>query len=386
MKIVTEINKRVLFILILFFSLTIFSCQKPTNTIPPDTGQPSNLPERIIKDTSYGSDARNKMDIYLPAGRTGTTNVIVMLHGGGWTAGDKNEMNFLVDRFRAKWPQVAIINMNYRYANGSTIVCNTILSDIRRAIELVVNNKKTFQVSDKVALLGGSAGAHLALQYAYTQNQDGRIKCVADLFGPSVLNDWQLYNSVFPLNYKELMKNINGKEHLLVTTLSTHQNSYKVNDSTVTFWGETWVTVAPEMKDFFKNYKYISDSLLQLNVLQLLGMPASNSKYIIAEFWVDVDSLFRPCPDNEITDKKADLYLPANVNSDYHKWYKDNILRSYFPNVGEIAYPWTRLGYTYNWAIGANEIGLSEFVVKKNTKIYIQSNQSIYDYIIKNRK
>ena len=181
-------------------------------------------------------------------------------------------------------------------------------------------------------------------------------------------------------------KNINGKEHLLVTTLSTHQNSYKVNDSTVTFWGETWVTVAPEMKDFFKNYKYISDSLLQLNVLQLLGMPASNSKYIIAEFWVDVDSLFRPCPDNEITDKKADLYLPANVNSDYHKWYKDNILRSYFPNVGEIAYPWTRLGYTYNWAIGANEIGLSEFVVKKNTKIYIQSNQSIYDYIIKNRK
>lgn len=212
MKIVSELNMRFFFIIIIFFSVTILSCEKPTNTIPPDSGQPSNLPERIIKDTSYGPESRNKMDIYLPSGRTGNTSVIVMIHGGGWMAGDKNEMNFLVDRFRAKWPQVAIINMNYRYANGSTVVCNTILGDIKKAIELVINNKKTFQVSDKVALLGGSAGAHLALQYAYTQNQDGKIKCVADLFGPSVLNDWQLYNSVFPLNYKELMKNINGKE------------------------------------------------------------------------------------------------------------------------------------------------------------------------------
>ena len=66
MKIVSELNMRFFFIIIIFFSVTILSCEKPTNTIPPDSGQPSNLPERIIKDTSYGPESRNKMDIYLP--------------------------------------------------------------------------------------------------------------------------------------------------------------------------------------------------------------------------------------------------------------------------------------------------------------------------------
>lgn len=199
----------------------------------------------------------------------------------------------------------------------------------------------------------------------------------------------EISNDLIDINLNNsylIWKNINGKKHLLVTTITTHQNSYKVNDSTTTFWGETWVTVVPEMLDYFSTYKYYTDSILQLNVLQLLGMPASDKKYIVAEFWVDADSLFRPCPDNEITDKKADLYFPTNSNSEYKKWFNDNILYSYFPEENQIAYPWTRLGYTYNWASGANEIGLSEFVVKKNTKIYIHSNQSIYDYLIKNSK
>ncbi len=176
-------------------------------------------------------------------------------------------------------------------------------------------------------------------------------------------------------------KQYNQKKYVLALTLTPYKDSYKVNDSTVTSWGETWVTVVPEMRDFLKNYKYLSDDDLQLRVLQLLGMPTSDKDYVLVELWVDPDSLFRPSPDNEINDRKADLFFPKNTSQNYIKWFNDNILYSYFPLEGGTSYPWTRLGYTYDWAPKADEQGLSEFVIKKNTKIYVQSNQRLYDYI-----
>ena len=41
-------------------------------------------------DLAYGNDALQKMDVYLPAGRSAdSTRVIVMIHGGAWAEGDK---------------------------------------------------------------------------------------------------------------------------------------------------------------------------------------------------------------------------------------------------------------------------------------------------------
>jgi acetyl esterase/lipase len=41
---------------------------------------------------SYGTDASQKMDIYLPPGRTtAATKAIILIHGGGWSSGDKSD-------------------------------------------------------------------------------------------------------------------------------------------------------------------------------------------------------------------------------------------------------------------------------------------------------
>ena len=44
-----------------------------------------------------------------------------------------------------------------------------------------------------------------------------------------------------------------------------------------------------------------------------------------------------------------------------------NIISSYFDGK----YPWTRLGYTYDWADNGEEYGLSEFVVRKNSEVKV---------------
>ncbi len=220
-------------------STALLSCQRPINKVPIDDKQPSNLPERVILDTAYGPDARNKMDIYLPEGRNSSTKTVLLIHGGAWVQGDKKDMKAAVDLFKTKWPQAAYASINYRYANGNTVVCDNILSDIKAAVGLIENNRSKFHLSGQVALLGASAGAHLALMYAYTQNQQGTIKCVADLFGPTTLNDWQWYNSTFPLNYKDLMTKITGSawNESLYKNNSPNYRAHKDAPPTIIFHG-----------------------------------------------------------------------------------------------------------------------------------------------------
>ena len=55
------------------------------------------------------------------------------------------------------------------------------------------------------------------------------------------------------------------------------------------------------------------------------------------------------------------------VDEDYKEWFDSNIISSYFDGK----YPWTRLGYTYDWADNGSEYGLSEFIIKKDSDVKV---------------
>ncbi|MEP7237906.1 MAG: alpha/beta hydrolase [Ferruginibacter sp.] len=159
-------------------------------------GGTTTLTERIILDTAFGSNPQQKMDIYLPAGRTAATKLIVLIHGGAWEAGDKADMNYYKNLLRAKWPEAAIANINYRLASNPNNIHHTqIMSDITAAVNMMINNKSSFVVSDTLIMVGASAGAHLAMLYTYAHNTNGYVRAVADFFGPAKLSDWSWYNT-----------------------------------------------------------------------------------------------------------------------------------------------------------------------------------------------
>ena len=73
---------------LLIFALVIFlfSCNKEINPDP----NPGSVPEKTELNVGYGTDALQKIDVYLPANRTTTTTkVIILVHGGGWSQGIK---------------------------------------------------------------------------------------------------------------------------------------------------------------------------------------------------------------------------------------------------------------------------------------------------------
>src|SRR4249919_459729 len=80
----------------------------------------SDLPASSNIDVAYGSNPSQKMDIYLPAGRTtSNTPFILIVHGGGWTGGDKGEFNAVITRFQTLLPTYAFFNINYRLFDGT---------------------------------------------------------------------------------------------------------------------------------------------------------------------------------------------------------------------------------------------------------------------------
>ena len=111
---------------ILLISITIlfFACKKNDSVITGNT-----VPELILTDVAYASiSTQQKMDVYLPADRsTATTYAVVMIHGGSWSGGDKSDFNTNIPNLRQLLGNYAIFNLNYRLANGSTILLLVLL-------------------------------------------------------------------------------------------------------------------------------------------------------------------------------------------------------------------------------------------------------------------
>lgn len=175
---------------LLFAFVLVTGCQKDTS----NSGTPP-AEEKTVLNVPYGTDAQQQMDIYLPAGRTtADTKVLVLIHGGAWSSGDKADFADYLSEFKDRLPGYAIFNINYRLAAfPATNVFPAQELDVKAAVDSVVSKAGEYLVNkDKLVLLGASAGAHLALLQAYKQPSP-EVKAVVDMFGPADMVD--LYNS-----------------------------------------------------------------------------------------------------------------------------------------------------------------------------------------------
>lgn len=162
---------------------------------------------------------------------------------------------------------------------------------------------------------------------------------------------------------------------VLVLTWTKYPGSYHPGQEVECWWGETWVTVIPDMREFFAGNVSPSADLI-LRAEQLLGGPSGWNQTYFIEAYVQPADLFRPSGDNEINDTVASLLLPSNADAAYRAWFNGNIIDSYYPE----SYPWTRLGYTYDWG-SSSHIGLSEYVIKKDATIHVVSVTPTAEYL-----
>ena len=132
--------------------------------------------------------------------------VLVNIHGGGWSEGDKSEELAILQSFaEIGWVAIAV---NYRLAPDAVFPDQ--LDDCRAALKWVIEHVEEYGGDpDRIVLWGTSAGGHLALLASGTLNLDfdeipsgdnpvefdygDSVKCVMDMAGPTdltMLDEW----------------------------------------------------------------------------------------------------------------------------------------------------------------------------------------------------
>jgi acetyl esterase/lipase len=183
-------------ILVLLFVAAFSYAQPPT---------PSVIQGRLPKGTiihgnvPYNNDTLKKhlLDIYLPPNAKGKLPLVVFIHGVGWIGNDKYaDMGYMPNTINAMLDNgFAVASIDYRFAQDA--VFPAILQDCNKAVSFLYDNAAKYNLDkNKFALMGFSAGGHLASLMGTSHNNDlenlyfpksnrpFKYKAVVDFYGP----------------------------------------------------------------------------------------------------------------------------------------------------------------------------------------------------------
>ena len=157
-----------------------------------------------VADFAYGDHERHVLDIYR-AESTSPTPLVLFIHGGGFTRGDKGSVNqgTLKQLLEAG---ISVAAINYRLAGQVPLPAAH--QDVQRALQTLRSRAREWNFDkNQVGAFGGSAGAQLCMWLAYHDDQadplsddpiaqeSTRLAYVAPLNGQTTNDfDWWLEN------------------------------------------------------------------------------------------------------------------------------------------------------------------------------------------------
>jgi acetyl esterase/lipase len=129
---------------------------------PLQAQRPAWLPvgARVQRNVAYGPATPQRLDVYAPPHAKGAP-IILMVHGGGWTRGDKNSAGVVQNKVRHWLPKgIIMISVNYRMVPQVNVTQEA--EDVARALAFVQQHASAWGGdSSRVVLMGHSAGGHL---------------------------------------------------------------------------------------------------------------------------------------------------------------------------------------------------------------------------------
>ncbi|MFP9099792.1 alpha/beta hydrolase fold domain-containing protein [Flavobacterium sp. RHBU_24] len=202
------------FLLLFIFAGLLSACSSDDN----NNQQQAPLAAAEYANVQYGTDPGQTMDVYLPAGRTADTKVIILIHGGAWIAGSKEDFADFIPVIKQEFPDDAIVNINYRLATETSAAFPKQMEDLQKVIAFLKNSD--YVIDNTYALIGASAGAHLAMLYGYEYDTAHEVKAICDIVGPADFFDPEyVSNPLYPF----------AAQYLLGTTTPTQQQIESVS-------------------------------------------------------------------------------------------------------------------------------------------------------------
>jgi len=152
---------------------------------------------------------------------------------------------------------------------------------------------------------------------------------------------------------------------------------------------DVWVSAEGEGQTICKKWELTGDDL-KMRLNQLIGLRPEDKESHFVTMEVNVENLFRPAVDPNITTfypcgntigLDCGELFPYNVPIDHR-----NRITSWLNNTSGVGpradgYPWTGLGYTYDWnPENPTNYGISEYIIKEGSEVTIVDVATDDDY------
>jgi acetyl esterase/lipase len=181
---------RRIFICLGLFSAVLIFGQTDTTYKPVDfpDGYISRLNVTYVKVKEW----EGKLDLYLPPLTKSPSGIVINIHGGGWKNGVKESQTGFSAFFKAGF---AVANISYRLTGQAT--APAAIEDVRCALIYVIQNAKSLNIDvNKIVMMGGSAGGHLALMAGLLGNDkrfDNNCPCTEHIYVAAIIDKIRNY-------------------------------------------------------------------------------------------------------------------------------------------------------------------------------------------------
>jgi acetyl esterase/lipase len=175
---------------------------------------PKNI--KVSKDTEYKTRNGKSLfaDIYYPENSAQKYPGIILVHGGGWISGSKENERFLAQELASKG--YVAMAINYRLSDESKYPAA--VEDIEDALKFLKKHHKEFPLNkNKIAIGGNSAGAQLAtlvgvknkvqaivnidgiVSFIHPESEEGTY--ASYWFGATKSENFKIWKEASPLEY-----------------------------------------------------------------------------------------------------------------------------------------------------------------------------------------
>ena len=150
-----------------------------------------------IENFKYGFHERQGIDVWMPKCGNGRVPAVVVIHGGGWTSGDRIPA-------AAPWVKtcrergIALLTVGYRFIQdakdmGVNPPVSAPLEDAIAAMRCIKDNAAKWNIDvSRIGVIGGSAGACTALYLSLRNENDFGIRAVAPAIAQTSLDPQEM--------------------------------------------------------------------------------------------------------------------------------------------------------------------------------------------------
>ena len=182
----------------------------------------------ILRDVMYKETSSGPLtlDLYTPLKAVHKLSpVLVYVHGGSWCTGDNSippNLEPVINQLRENG--YTIVSINYRLVSDE-IKFPIPITDVKDSLRWLHKNSADYKIdSTNIGILGISAGAHLAMMAAYSNNSlfvddsilasySSKVRYVVDFFGPTDLSNQKNYDEFETVDF--FLGSLNESSELL---------------------------------------------------------------------------------------------------------------------------------------------------------------------------